>query len=122
METLKWCEEWNNRARAARLIATQVRQHLQDFKENMWANDVRKYTPMKKVFIEKLAHEEDPHMDTSVKLQHVVISKPTTFDQLSDTFNGNSSKNVGGNSTYVYLEHTEDIDGIKRYEQIGLVG
>ncbi|KAH9323962.1 hypothetical protein KI387_043903 [Taxus chinensis] len=35
METLKRCEEWNSRARAAKLIAAQARQHLQEFKENM---------------------------------------------------------------------------------------
>ncbi|KAH9296756.1 hypothetical protein KI387_028438 [Taxus chinensis] len=47
MKTLKRCEKGNSRARAARLIATQARQHLQEIKEKMWANDARKPTPTK---------------------------------------------------------------------------
>lgn len=122
METLKKCEEGNSRARDARLIETQARQNMQEFKETMRAIDARKTTPSKEDSMEQLAHEEEPHIDTGVKLQHAVISKPENFYHLSDTFNRHSGNNVGGSSTYVYLEHTEDIDDIERYEQTRMVG
>ncbi|KAH9326828.1 hypothetical protein KI387_007006, partial [Taxus chinensis] len=84
METLKRCDEWNTRARAARLIAAQARQHIQEFKTKMGTNDARESTPTKEGLMEQLAHEEKHHMDTCLELQVVAIPKPAAQDKLID--------------------------------------